>query len=417
MGFLNQMFEKFFEFNNNFEYEFNWFRHNYPLTFYVFNKDLRSFFSGGISNDEVKYWKCLLIFICQPFYRLILKVCFSISRPKYIYNLRWNKRLDLGFREYCQVCLGNPNIGRIRPHLLGFCPVEYREFHKILKMGSLSELKNASVRLRDIETRLERQRARLVGLFGVCDARALLLGGHSSAASALLISVCEQLGVHTVSFAHGIVQNPRLITVFPLYCSSFVVWSETQKMCIGEKLSVADVGKLVYCGSVNPINRFAHGKGVLREQFVVMILPPLSKLRQFNESKAVLARLSNQLIRHNLIFRWHPRDSKRDVLNWFSGFWVKNGKKPVVSRDDSLLFSASVILSLGSTLLYQLQEAGCCCAQVSNEFFPRIEGVIELSLELVSDDGLLELMLRPRPAVCRTKFNWGGVMMRVLEKK
>lgn len=412
MGFLIKMFGSFQHFNKEFEKEFKYFKFKYPLTFYVFNKELRTFFEGGVSNDHVTTWKCVVIWILQPLYRWYILLRVSLTAPNYLYDLRWNKRLESSFLEHCRRLLDAPNVLGIKPRLLGFCPFVYKDFHRILGSALLQNLDEISPQLGNIEMRLEHQRKRLLDVFRVCNAKALLLGGHSSAASALLVMVAEQCGVHTISFAHGMVQNPKLMTVYPLYCSSFVVWSEGQRVSISNQLDLSDARKLVYCGTVSPIDG-RRKRNVLDQNIVVVILPPLSKLRQFGESPAMLTKLLSQLTRYNLIFRWHPRDSKRDVLLWFSGFSTENTGKIVLSRNDSLLLSARAVLSFGSTLLYQLKEAGYYCAQISNDFFPRIEGVDQISLELLSDSRLSELGSRPRPAGRSPRFSWDALMASV----
>ena len=206
----------------------------------------------------------------------------------------------------------------------------------------------------------------------------LITNGYTSPNSSLLMKVCKELNIISISISHGYIQNPILRTVYPINADMFLVWSTKQKKDIQKVLSLKDKKKIFYYGFPRKklINKFK----ISTEYRYVFILPPIEKIIEDEKITSIFKLFVNNLLQDNkILFRCHPRDEISYCKKKLSSLIKLNYKKIFLVDEKSEYFSKDVFIGLGSSLLFELSHYNNLVFQLENSFWPNGENVSLIS--------------------------------------
>ncbi|WNK20120.1 hypothetical protein P1P91_00010 [Halomonas piscis] len=318
-------FKDFLEFNKRFCDKYAKQMEKYPYAFMLVEKELRNIESGREWLAYANFKKLSRYKPLKNFYRSYaflvarflskntLKTYVSLGRFK---SLEERVKQHYGLRDESKVSkLKYPFMlikgDAIRLSSLPVARCGYSSFYKRLlrsDFDSLSEkyldkinrlAKNDVLKLSDLMKRLGVKR--------------IIATGDSTSASRLLCEAAKKAGAKYFVVAHGYVQDPKLISIAPIYADRIFMWTHNQQASFQEAVQEeSQKSKIFFEGSPLRV-KDNQVQEELEERKFLFALEPLPKDEDQKKSFIDIVRsYARKVIECGAepVFRLHPKDNK-----------------------------------------------------------------------------------------------------------
>ncbi len=208
----------------------------------------------------------------------------------------------------------------------------------------------------------------------------LILDNDQSAELQLLVGAAKSLNVRVFVFAHGYIQDPCFVSVFPLHADKLCVWSDGQKSLALESGAV-EQEVVVNFGYPNyDPGKFKVGRRDFHK--VLFVLEPLDPKDTFAFSIYNLAASKLQGMGFQVCVRLHPKQKDNNgILSKFSTE-MKNVSDVAL---DSCLAEASLIIAGNSSLLFEAPVLGVPAIQLRELKKFCFENAVDINVDSINE--------------------------------
>lgn len=363
--------ENFKAFDREFLTEYSEFSQKFPLLFLCLERELRKEFDGreelhqrslaSLSNSRNGFFKNIIIkaylfYVCRWGRLNSDTMLVNISFNKYL-----SEKVSASFENVESLSdkkFFNIPISKILNRAINIDDV-ICDIYGYVKKNNIGKLRQDFLSCESFEKRLVDNTNILKTLFKKVNIKYLVLDGDGPPVPRLLCQCARDLDIPSVIFAHGFVQDPKLITIAPLKADIFFSWSEGQAEWLREETKD---------------NRFLHygfflETAVKKNPKYIFICESMIFAEEAAERVSQISWMSSLLEKkgYKVKVRFHPKNVKeRSPVDLI---FLAESKGLKVSSGDLKedLAEAVAVISSGSSVLVQAAIYGVPAFHVTSE--------------------------------------------------
>lgn len=352
-------FSLFRPFNTAFNDKYVSIREKYPFAFLMMEKQLRNFESGSAKLTLQNIRKASRLNIGRMIRSTIFAHTYKSSfTPQYYMSFerfRWlEHQLDYRMRA--------KNMSRFEPgkHLerLATRGLAYPKFMRIAAKNGLEAALEHKDLLASLNSDGKRNFCLIKSLLIKSKTKLVLTDGDTVPYAQMLCRAARQLGIPYVVFAHGYIQNPRLVGIAPINGDYLIPWTKGQFDDLAAELEEADILKLRYFGYPKEVFSSEVNSG----QALIVWHTLLDRDREADIKDLVSSCRRVRDEGYEIRLRLHPKDNNDQELRKLLAEENINISKRSLGDD---IREAEIIVGSYSSVLVEAAMSGKCAMQFS----------------------------------------------------